>query len=107
MSNTKHTPGPWGQKYITGSSANEVLANGKRIALVLQYDVLQKRVADFRTCEANAKLIAAAPELLASATKAMDFLKSRYNLGFDGEKIADELETVTKKANGGKVPDFL
>lgn len=64
MNNTKHTPGPWLQNYICAASTNEVKVNGNRIALVLQYDEKQNRVADFQTCEANAKLIAAAPELL-------------------------------------------
>jgi hypothetical protein len=61
---TKHTPGPWTQNYIFQASTNEIKANEKRIALILQYDDKQNRVVDFETCEANAKLIAAAPELL-------------------------------------------
>ncbi len=75
----KHTPGPWTQNYICAGSTNEVKADNKRIVLVLQYDHDQNRVADFETCQANAKLIAAAPELLEALNRMLDFYWEGYS----------------------------
>ena len=92
MSNTKHTPGPWGQNYICAASTNEVKAGGERIALVLQYDDKQNRVSDFETCNANAKLISAAPELL----EALEELRTAIIDCVDSEWWGRHKETVAK-----------
>ena len=56
----KHTPGPWKVDYDFGSDRPEIRSYDERLVSVCarQYPMSQK------TCEANARLIAAAPELL-------------------------------------------
>ena len=57
---SKHTPGPWKVDYDFGSDRPEIRSYDERLVSVCarQYPMSQK------TCEANARLIAAAPEML-------------------------------------------
>jgi hypothetical protein len=57
----KHTPGPW---HITQSESNLADADGKIIPLPMRLTASYNAVGDNATRKANAKLIAAAPELL-------------------------------------------
>jgi hypothetical protein len=61
MSNTKHTPGPW---IIDRDGFNDpgALDGGDNLRRVLRWDAFARRHTD--EAEANARLIAAAPELL-------------------------------------------
>lgn len=59
MSEQGHTPGPWGQRRLKRSIEIFWLSTGKKIASIS----LNEFISNDKT-EANARLIAAAPELL-------------------------------------------
>jgi len=68
--NTKHTPGPWGMGQTGESSDFEINAGNKQVAVVRD----GRHVLDMKSNEestANARLIAAAPELLAALNRMM------------------------------------
>jgi hypothetical protein len=61
MSNTKHTPGPWA---VDGAFGDYIVGDHSHAGM---HGALQAPVANLRNCaniEANARLIAAAPDLL-------------------------------------------
>ncbi|WP_159918012.1 hypothetical protein [Pantoea sp. 18069] len=67
MSEAKHTPGPWFQshrKAIVGYSTEVYTANGEVIATVAWYPRRLNETTTVTDREANARLIAVAPELL-------------------------------------------
>lgn len=67
MTELKHTPGPWGwshREIPSGNYSTQVYdANEKEIATIAWYPVRQNNITT-TSREANARLIAAAPELL-------------------------------------------
>ena len=71
MTNTKHTPGPWnleaGRSIVT-SSGSFYLSYGKDKAFGAPY------FSNFCELDSNARLIAAAPDLLEAVRWAADFL---------------------------------
>ena len=100
--NTKHTPGPWTatkvapEKYPTGyhgSTYYAIMVNGSRIAQT-SGEHLTQDAAD------NARLIAAAPELLGAAMEALDLLNA-YDNSYDA-KGRFMLRAVIAKATGTK-----
>ncbi|MWW08597.1 hypothetical protein [Pseudomonas aeruginosa] len=65
---SKHTPGPWNVDFIDG--VDGVFAAGdKRICQVNEVDIVGWNVRFRDESEANAKLIAAAPDLLSIAER--------------------------------------
>ena len=67
MSETKHTPGPWTNGVMVGVSG----AHKAGLDLAFITSPLESRRAE---CEANARLIAAAPDLLESLQLAVEYL---------------------------------
>lgn len=65
MKNTQHTPGPWSAVFGNGLLSVSVQAPTTHVCLVSKLPTLRCEEA-----EANARLIAAAPELLAALQKA-------------------------------------
>jgi hypothetical protein len=65
MSNTKHTPGPWKVDGITGLLV--AVVQGQAEILASHGDPLL-----YGTCDADARLIAAAPDLLAACQEIID-----------------------------------
>lgn len=59
---SQHTPGPW--KIFVGQRTNP--ATMRTEFLFAQYAMLNTRVKDYETASANARLIAAAPDMLAA-----------------------------------------
>jgi hypothetical protein len=96
---TQHTPGPWKVK----AGSNAVLAGRKQIcshvnaASVLPVNIVE----DHKIAEANARLIAAAPELLEALKKFA--LKHRHTYGLDGawDEEITMAEKAIAKATGG------
>lgn len=90
---TKHTKGQW---MINKNSLNQqvpyiIHSEYGRIANILNYDSSIEWIAE---SEANAKLIAAAPELLEALNRAYnDFKNSRWT-----EETYDLIEIAIKKA---------
>lgn len=88
--NTKtFTQGKWEQNYICAGSTNEIKAKGKRIALVFQYNENQEQIADYDECTANAKLMAAAPELFISLNEVIKTLVAGCATVRDQKAIED------------------
>jgi hypothetical protein len=91
----KHTPGPWLYQPCAGQHDFAVYQeeNGDCVALVRKYD------------EANARLMAAAPDLLAACRDALRYLNNPEE--FDGDlteiAFATDLENAIRKATGGEV----
>ena len=74
----KHTPGPWEYGEERGCCREIHADNGPEL-----YAIAQTRHGDPEICEANARLIAAAPDLL------------------------DELETLVRYAQGADIPPHV
>ena len=73
---TKHTPGPWKIGHHEGLPANHVAIDAPlhgELALVVWKFESEKRTP---RCEANARLIAAAPDLLAEAQAVVKTLQA-------------------------------
>lgn len=92
MSEHKHMPGPWRQGGVKEISligkCREIVADDGRIGLV--YGITDE------DCKANARLVAAAPELLAALEVAVEY--------FDRNEIDciahDDAKEAIKKAKG-------
>lgn len=71
MKNTaaKHTPGPWEVEVFNGLHINSW--NGKRLA-----EVVSDSMTPYEKAKQNAKLIAAAPELLAQVKSMLLFIET-------------------------------
>ena len=95
-----HTPGPW---VIDNSIRTAVNAGKKHIAMVNFYKTSDKEISiDEKENEANARLIAAAPELLAACKAALrDEMSARLEAagGLSDETVA-MLEAAIAKAEG-------
>lgn len=102
MTNNKHTPGPW-QVELCRVYHNS--GKGRRnIAICL---ASQKPPSDeYEVFEdiANARLIAAAPELLAALEAAREFIVDGMAMGFVGmpedEDVLEVIEKAISKAKG-------
>jgi hypothetical protein len=98
MSEVKHTPGPW--KVCVGNSGsifgdlNNRAHDGDNpyIGTVAGIGVDQ----DIPECTANAKLIAAAPELLTAAKEALHFIRTHNH--YVAACMIDKLQAVIDKA---------
>lgn len=97
---TKHTPGPW---HYSNYAATFMLQDGPYYEdnLILSYDESFSSINE-ETAKANAKLAAAAPELLESLVKILQNFKSciaggNGELETDKEDIA-KAEVAIKKA---------
>ncbi|NHC53082.1 hypothetical protein [Pseudomonas sp. AU8050] len=96
---TKHTPGPWTLQGEPESIRIEGPRNrNSRSHLVLVERVGGRRYgADFSDLSelvANAKLIAAAPDLLEALIKLHESLESLNESGDAGQMVADDVETA-------------
>ena len=102
MADTKHTPGPWGPRSLPDMVGTE------NMLIASVYPMHGEAPEE---CEANACLIAAAPDMLAAleATAAylQDLMQSLIGAGLDmrGGRTADQLMTVRAaiaKATGAR-----
>jgi len=89
MSEHKHTIGPW---YLSGSGYDGVwiMAGTLHVATI-------PGASDGDWCEANARLIAAAPEMLEALEAAVECLA---NNGFGKAFVLDLIATVLAKSKG-------
>lgn len=91
----KHTEGPWLRDATSGLSCDVRATNGRKVALC--WGLSTSRAAKSNSpayraeCDANARLIAAAPELLDELVKVEKLLAS-IELG--DYPVSDELESV-------------
>jgi hypothetical protein len=90
---TKHTPGPWEFSYVPGEYGHVITIVEGEIAETFRETVGEEQAV------ANARLIAAAPELLEALSAILQDIKRRkYNLA---ENIIDfGMQTIAKAAGG-------
>lgn len=103
----KHTPGPWkaspsGDGYLI--TRNDVFVVGHSLGAVRP-----SQAADEDACEANARLIAAAPDMLAALRRVADFIRNQdegdpeFEYGWKSDEFMDEwlnIGAVIDKAEG-------
>ncbi len=93
MNEVKHTPGPW---FVTGSMTKYIEARIPS-GLIQEVAACGPTEADGGygpQQQANAKLIAAAPDLLDALIKLHESLESLNNSGDAGQMVADDVETA-------------
>ena len=103
MSNAKHTPGPWhtGGSYSSIIYAADGLCRWYGVANAVVY---RARHGGTETMQANAQLIAAAPELLAELEKLVTRERTEAavsGLSDDEMPWLDDARRVIAKAKGG------
>lgn len=91
MSTAKHTPGPWFRDTRSGLNCDVRAKSGRNVALCwgLASNNATNYRADYRAeCDANARLIAAAPELLEALLDAYEeSAQSCADIGIPDEGI--------------------
>lgn len=97
---TKHTKGEWVLDVAPTSLESTITStNGKRICDVKSYRDIYFNDPCEEERDANAKLIAAAPELLDACQFAVVEIKSMYKrLGYSNSNVLIALEQALKKA---------
>lgn len=105
MGESKHTPGRWIFSGLSSQGIGYIIADGRTIA----------QAWDFPEAEANARLIAAAPDLLAVLVKALPIIESEaeqresvspdqsakaYSYWSEMRNIADQIQAAIAKAKG-------
>lgn len=105
MSQLKHTPGPWqafGQRVVAVEMPR--IEYGERMQYSRGYCVTQTKLytdPDRETAEANARLIAAAPELLEACHKCEQLMLNRGD-PFRGDdwQLMQDIRAAIAKAKG-------
>lgn len=96
---SKHTPGPWTVSYQTPflvvDSAHVVIASASGVSSGGASDV-----SGFEQAKANARLIAAAPELLAALKRAASWIKSEAEGNDEMPLVFVVAEAAIAKAEG-------
>jgi len=99
----KHTPGPWGwshREIPSGNYSTQVYdANEKEIATIAWYPVRQNNITT-TSREANARLIAAAPDLLQSCRGMLHALETDCRDTDKWAALMGEAVAVIAKATG-------
>lgn len=90
---SKHTPGPWESSGCWAGYAIRTHSPENRIAIVDQNNGLPHEVN-----EANARLMAAAPDLLAACQSWVDHLSKTFPPYAPGESPSDKMRAVIAKA---------
>lgn len=92
MSKTKHTPGPW---YVESTKTTHFVLNENEVVICHTEDPMI-----LGDATANARLIAAAPELLEALYQAAKFFNVHASTPAEF-KLRDYLEDAIAKATGG------
>lgn len=94
MSNAKHTPGPWGYSQWPDRSIYNIHAGGYPTSFATVQNVSNARgcMGSVET-QANARLIAAAPELLSELCNALAFIDEAASAGIlDAVEVQQQFE---------------
>ena len=94
---TKHTPGPWAWESRRDSSLKNLIGDGKIIARAVD---LTDLINFGESREANARLIAAAPELLEALEVALETLLEQPELVGDADISIRTIKAAIAKATG-------
>ncbi len=96
---TKHTPGPW--VYSDEYYPHIQTESGEALAKTDCSTTRKEWVDDPKVCLANAHLIAAAPDLLASLCDVLSVARIKWgNLDPDANKVFADAEAAIAKAKG-------
>lgn len=97
--NTKHTPGPWAiTRYSTSDGQLRIVTDDNQalpLASVNYGDGIT-----MKTTAANARLIAAAPDLLEALKKVLAFAEAPVSMSADHDGILAEVRAAIAKATG-------
>lgn len=101
---SKHTPGPWMVRATKGAGWPT------QVGYAIDFNADQEQVVDFVYEEADARLIAAAPELLEALEYALPYLEAcvprpRNGINADGSvdvNCVDRARAAIAKATGGE-----
>ncbi|OZI38998.1 hypothetical protein CEG14_05535 [Bordetella genomosp. 1] len=78
---TKHTPGPWARDIGSGFGCDVRAENGRKVAATWGINSGDPHRPAYRAeCDANARLIAAAPELLEALQELADDIADRFDM---------------------------
>lgn len=105
----KHTPGPWEHRQRYNALQDEIGIDGHALATVwvrkhkAQKDDTLDRVEPWESGEANARLIAAAPELLSNLEFAVKLLSGLP--GMRGSAQVEHMRAVIAKASIGEATE--
>ena len=91
---TRHTPGPWTVEDSSVTALVDSENSQTYIAPICEVDQ------EWAMADANAHLIAAAPDLLAALEDVAAELDARGKV-FDGDETADRVRAVIAKVTGG------
>ena len=94
MSKTNYTPAPWAVDGTIAAENLDVISKGGRVAMLDCDDI------DADTLEANARLIAAAPDLLEALQVAESEL--RYHAATRNSEALEIVRAAIQKATGGE-----
>jgi len=105
---SKHTPGPWVADDNEGFSMWKIYSRMSPSGSGIPGPFVAEVIGDSAEADANASLIAAAPEMLDALKHCYDLL-GRYEINrIDGDEIADEaasiIRSVITKATGEVLP---
>lgn len=89
MSAPKHTPGPWVARKTGGAGWPE------QRGFAIYFNEAQEQVVDFVYEEADARLIAAAPELL----EALEHIREYWNRDHNDQAMSDALWRIIDTAD--------
>jgi hypothetical protein len=96
-----HTPGPWELMHAEHGQHVEVVVNGGHIAVVFSGSFR-----DGSTGEANANLIAAAPDLIEACEKALNLIDGAgvllASMSAERSRAVEALRAAVAKAEGGQ-----
>lgn len=102
MTTAQHTPGPWKVRSFVGSHTPrraEISAPvGHREVCAVYWHIVD---GTREAAEANARLIAASPRMLAALRKVHDFLDKHGN-GWDEAEALDEVRAAIGEATGAR-----
>lgn len=102
--NATHTPGPWVRDRASGLNCDVRGGNNRKVALCWGLSAAAAKNSDaYRAeCDANAVLIAAAPDLLAAARQAESLIPHLCDLDASHAtaSVVDMLRAAISKATG-------
>lgn len=92
-----HTPGPW---HIRKGPDRYIVADPEKVDGGISWVTVARAYPDAKEQDANARLIAAAPELLAACEAALRYLDYTDPMGVESQEEQDLLDAAIRKARG-------
>ena len=94
---SKHTPGPWILKGLTVYNSNE-------IEICESNDFVRANADNTSEIEANARLIAAAPDMMDALKDCLAYMLDDQSSDVTGAKALDSINAAIAKAEGTWTP---